>query len=184
MRRAKPGASEIVSTASLEAWASLTGDPHGGVTTGANISLPKQGDWFTLPVEATWMQIRQTSCVGKLSAGCEQHVCNHRHWAACPHAWTALLPLGSITPPKTLDVQQNNPFLSVGCPKCHIFKWQEFPLCFHALVSYSSERKKQNQGRSLPKLIIPLLDRYHCNSLQERNKERIRWRWNSKRRCK
>lgn len=44
------------------------------------------------------------------------------------------------------------------------------------------KRKKQTQGRSLPNSIIPLCDWYHCNSLQERSKECISLRQNSKRR--
>jgi len=68
----------------------------------------------------------------------------------------------------------------VGHPKCHFLKWQEFALCFHALVTHSAREKKPTQGRSLPKPSVPLLDWYHCNSLQERSKDRFRWRRNSK----
>lgn len=71
-------------------------------------------------------------------------------------------------------------FLSVGHPKRHIFKRQEFSLCFHVLVRHSAGKKKQNQGRCLPQPIIPLHDCYRCKSSRGKSKECVRWRPNSK----
>lgn len=45
-------------------------------------------------------------------------------------------------------------------------------------------RKSKTEAGSLPRTTVPLLDWYHCNSLQERSKGRIRWRRNGKRRLR
>lgn len=45
-------------------------------------------------------------------------------------------------------------------------------------------RKSKTEAGSLPRTTVPLLDWYHCNSLQERSKGCIRWRRNGKRRLR
>jgi len=80
-----------VVSCSLEACASLAGDPRDGV---ANISpLPRQGDQLTLPVEAAWVQLMQTSVPGDQRAGCGQLSCLS---SSCPNT------PGSILPPKRM----------------------------------------------------------------------------------
>lgn len=114
----------------------------------------------SLPV---WGHLGHAGSMDAVDAGSPCRGTEVQLWALCtkPRAQSCLCSshLNCIaTPRRSHWVCSRVIFLSVRHPNFHIFKCQQFSLCFHALLRHNAGKKKQNQGRTFPQPLIRLCD--------------------------